>query len=78
MDFVECLPAANERDAILVVVDHLSKYGHFIPIKHPHTTPQIANIFIHKVFRLHGIPAFIVSDKDPTFISEFWTAFFKH
>ena len=78
MDFVECLPANHGKNAILVVVDRLSKYGHSIPIKHPYSAPQIAEIFIQEVFRLHGMPASIVSDRDPIFLSEFWTAFFKH
>lgn len=75
MNFVEGWPLAHGRNAILMVVDHLSKYGHFIPIKHPYSAPKIAEIFIQKVFRLHGMPALIVSDRDLIFISEFWTAF---
>ncbi|TQD76709.1 hypothetical protein C1H46_037743 [Malus baccata] len=78
MDFIEGLPSVHGRNAILVIVDRLSKYGHFIAIKHPYSAPKIAEIFIQEVFRLHGMPASIVSDRDPIFISEFWTAFFKH
>ncbi|XP_050117661.1 uncharacterized protein LOC126595396 [Malus sylvestris] len=78
MDFIEGLPSVNGRNAILVVVDRLSKYDHFIPIKHPYTAPQIADVFIHEVFRLHRMPASIVSDHDSIFLSAFWTAFFKN
>ncbi|KAM1576651.1 hypothetical protein ACFX10_032943 [Malus domestica] len=77
MDFIEGLPLVHGRNAIFVVVDRLSKYGHFIPVKHPYSAAKIDDIFIHEVFRLHGMPASIVSDRDPVFISAFWTAFFK-
>ncbi|CAL8081519.1 unnamed protein product [Prunus armeniaca] len=76
MDFVEGLPSVKGKNAILVIVDRLSNYGHFIPIKHPYTASQVADLFIHEVFKLHGMPQTIVSDKDPTFTSQFWTSFF--
>lgn len=77
MDLVEGLPSVHGRNAILVVMDCLSKYGHFIPIKHPYFVPQIADVFVQEVFRLRGMPTSIVSDRDPIFISEFWMTFFK-
>lgn len=43
-------------DIILVVANYLSKYGHSIMLKHPFTTPIFAEIFIHEVVRVHGIP----------------------
>ncbi|KAM2479466.1 hypothetical protein PS1_003203 [Malus domestica] len=46
MDFIDDLPTVHGKNAILVVVDRLSKYGHFIPIQHPYSTPKIAEIFI--------------------------------
>lgn len=77
MDFIEGLPAAHGRNAILVVVDRLSKYAHFIVIKHPYSAAKVADLFLHEVFRLHDIPATIVSDRDPIFMSHFWESFFK-
>lgn len=78
IDFVEGLPSNHGKNAILVVMDRLSKYEHFIPIKHLYSAPQIAEVFIQVVFRLHGMLASIVSDRDPIFLSEVWTTFFKH
>ncbi|XP_024163800.1 uncharacterized protein LOC112170710 [Rosa chinensis] len=77
MDFMDGLPPSDGKNAILVVVDRLSKYGHFIPISHPYTATHIAEVFMKEVFRLHGMPKSIFSDRDPVFLSHFWTAFFK-
>lgn len=77
MDFIDGLPNSQGHNAILVVVDRLSKYGHFIPISHPYTAIQIAEIFVKEIFKLHGMPKTIVSDRDPIFLSQFWESFFK-
>lgn len=60
-----------------MVVDRLSKFCHFIPLKHPYSTRVIAETFAKEVVRLHGMPSSIVSDRDPVFVSHFWRELFK-
>jgi hypothetical protein len=73
LDFVVRLPKSKGFDAVLVVVDRLSKY---ILIK-PYSVKSIAEILAKEVVRLHGIPKSIVSDRDPTFLSHFWKELFR-
>lgn len=72
MDFIEALPKSNGADCILVVVDKFSKYGHFIPLAHPYTASKVAHLFMSTVYRLHGLPEAIISDRDRVFTSTFW------
>nr|GFC21509.1 retrotransposon protein, putative, Ty3-gypsy subclass [Tanacetum cinerariifolium] len=73
MDFVTGLPRTQRRhDAIWVVVDRLSKSGHFLPIRKDYSVCKLAEIFQQEIVRLHGTPSAIVSDRDPRFASRFW------
>jgi len=65
MDFICGLPRAEGKEVIFVVVDRLTKYAHFIPLAHPYTASSVALIFLDQVYRLHGLPSSIISDRDP-------------
>jgi hypothetical protein len=71
------LTQIGNKSVIMVVVDRLSKYAHFCALHHPFTTSMVAQIFMDQVFKLHGMPHSIVSDRDPTFTSNFWQELFK-
>ena len=77
MDFIDGLPPSQGKTAILVVVDRLSKYAHFIPVAHPYIAVGIAQVFFDNIFKLHGMLKTIVCDRDSTFTSAFWTELFK-
>ena len=77
LDFITGLPKSKGFEAIFVVVERLSKYSHFIPLKHPYTARKVAEVFTKEIVRLHGVPQSIVSDRDPLFISVFWKELFR-
>jgi hypothetical protein len=73
MDFITILPTSTKQnDSIMVVVDKLSKSAHFIPIKLTFKAIDIANIIMKEIFRQHGMPKEIVSNRDTKFTSNFW------
>src|SRR6267378_6524655 len=71
VDFVSELPDAHGHDAIMNVVDSVGKRAHFIPTNTTITAFGAASLFLRNVWKLHGLPRSIVSDRGPQFVAEF-------
>ena len=76
MDLIVNLPPSKTHDAIFVIVDRFSKMAHFIPTCVQATAPDLAQLFLDNIVRLHGFPRSIVSDRDTRFLSNFWHELF--
>ncbi|KAJ9525073.1 hypothetical protein QJQ45_017366 [Haematococcus lacustris] len=73
MDLITKLPSASHGfDAICVFVDRLSKMVHFVPCKESMNAKGFARLFVDNVFKLHGLPKDMVSDRGPHFHNTFW------
>jgi hypothetical protein len=77
MDFIDGLPLSDGANSILVVVDRLTKYAHFLPLRHPFTAASVSKLFVDQIVRLHGVPLTIISDRDKIFTSRFWKELVK-
>lgn len=56
MNFINELPHSDGKDPIMVVVDRLSKYAHFLALSHPYTAKIVATCFVDEIVKLHGMP----------------------
>jgi Integrase core domain len=72
MDFICGLPKSEGKNVIMIVIDKFTKYYHLIGLTHPFTTATVADNFFQTVHRLYGVPAKIITDRDPIFTSTFW------
>lgn len=77
MDFIKGLPYSNKKNSILVVVDHLTKYGHFIALSHPYSAKDVAGEYLTHIYKFYGMLEFIISDRDKIFVSRFWQKLFR-
>lgn len=77
MDFITNLPLSSNKTIIWVVVDRLTKFAHFIGLPTGFSAAHLASVFMIEIYRLHGTPKTIVSDRDRVFISKFWKELFK-
>uniref|UniRef100_A0A803SRK7 Gypsy retrotransposon integrase-like protein 1 n=1 Tax=Anolis carolinensis TaxID=28377 RepID=A0A803SRK7_ANOCA len=76
-DFITDLPPSCEFTTILVVVDLFTKLTHFIPCEGLPTAKETADLFLQHVFRLHGLPKSLITDRGSQFTSRFWKALQK-
>jgi hypothetical protein len=72
LDFITGFPKnQKQNDSIMVVIDKISKFAHFIPLRSTFKAINIAEIFMKEMFRLHCIPKMWISDRDVKFTSTF-------
>jgi len=62
------LPLAQGYNAILVVVDRFTKMAHFVPTTERTSAEGLARLFRDNVWKLHGLPDSIISDRGPQFV----------
>jgi len=71
VDFVVKLPESSGHDAIMTIMDSISKRVHFILMHTTVTAEGAARLFLHHVWKLYGLPKHIVSDRGPQFVASF-------
>jgi len=72
MDFITDLPKSEGNDAILIVIDRLTKMAHFLPCTKEIDARQFSELFMKEIFRLHGLPKDIITDRGSIFTSDLW------
>ena len=73
MDFITQLSKSDGCSMVWVIVDRFTKMAHFVPIKDGQKTAEgCAKLFLENIWKLHGLPSSIISDRDPVFTSKFW------
>ena len=77
IDFIVSLAGSEGYTMIWVIVDRFSRMAHFIPLTTEVARKEIALIFLQNVWRLHGFPESIISDRDTRFTSKFWLSLMK-
>ncbi len=75
LDFVSGLPPSRGNTVILTVVDRFSKAAHFVPLPKLPSAMETAQVVVDHIFRIHGLPVDVVSDRGPQFVSRFWKEF---
>ncbi|MCO5596459.1 hypothetical protein L7F22_050522 [Adiantum nelumboides] len=79
MDFIfGLLKTSSGNEGTWTIVDRFSKQAHFIPLRKQITAEQMAKTFLVTVFKYHGIPRSIVSDRDPRMTGLFWRALWQN
>ena len=71
VDFITELPESNRKDAIMVVVDSMTKWSHFVSTVTTLSAARTAQLYLRHIWKHHGFPRRVVSDQGPQFVAEF-------
>ena len=78
MDFINKLPPSKDittdtdYNGILVMVDRLTKYSHFVPYSEEFNAEKLARLVLDRLIQYHGIPKVFITDRDKLFTSNYW------
>ncbi|GKB66292.1 putative reverse transcriptase domain-containing protein [Tanacetum coccineum] len=73
MDFMTKFPRTSSgHDTIWVIVDRLTKFAHFQPMREDYKMDRLARLYLNEIVARHGVPISIISDRDSRFTSRFW------
>ena len=73
MDVIRQLPKSDGCSTVWVIVDRFTKMAHFVPVKDGQKRAEgCAKLFLENIWKLHGLPSSIFSNRDPVFTSKFW------
>ena len=61
-------------NSILVIIDRFTKMAYYVLVRKTISAEGLADVFLREVFRLHGMPRSIVSDRGPILTSKFWSS----
>jgi len=70
-DFIVKLPISGGYDFVMVVVDKNTKLGYFILTNESIDSQKTASLYLHHVWKHHGTPDEVISDRGPVFVSKF-------
>jgi len=71
MDFIVELPQSAGHDSIMVVVDSITKRAHFVSTVTTISAAGATHLFLNHVWKHHGLPRKVVSDRGPQFVAKF-------
>ncbi|GJW21618.1 reverse transcriptase domain-containing protein [Tanacetum coccineum] len=78
MDFITKLPKTSSGyDTIWVIVDHLTKSAHFLPIKETDKMERLTRLYLKEVVSRNRVPVSIIPDRDSPFTSRFWQSLWR-
>jgi len=77
IDFVIELPESSGHDAIMTVVDSVFKRVHFVPTHTMVIAEEAARLFLHYIWKLHGLPKHIISNHGPQFVASFTKGLYR-